>query len=127
MNKKITLVQSELNNLDMRTDDDRVRFKIYAIYIEILLSHDLFKHNVDIKPFCKKLNLSFKDYVFRSRTLLVSRFIRLIEKADTKSLILYKNAADSLIKSYSKNNPKKAKNNKSKMQSTNIIDKFGRD
>lgn len=123
MNKKLTLLQSELNNLDVRTDTDRVRFKIYAIYIEILLNHDLFHHNDDIKPFCKKLNLSFKDYVFRSRTLLVSRIIRLIEKSDAQSLILYKNVANSLIESYSKGS---LKENKSKIPNTNIIDKFGR-
>ncbi len=126
MNKKLTLLQSELNNLDIRTDTDRVRFKIYAIYIEILLNHDLFHHNDDIKPFCKKLNLSFKNYVFKSRTLLVSRIIRLIEKSDTQSLVLYKNVANSLIESYSEGNLKenKTKNNNSK--TTNIIDKFGR-
>lgn len=128
MNKKITLIQSELNNLDMRTDVDRVRFKIYAIYIEILLNHDLFQYNDDTKLFCQKLNISFKDYVFRSRTLLISRVIRLIEKADIQSLILYKSVADSLIESYSKNNLKKNKirNDKLKKQSINIIDKFGR-
>lgn len=127
MNKKITLIQSELNNLDMRTDDDRVRFKIYAIYIEILLNHDLFHRNIDIKPFCGQLNLSFKDYVFRSRTLVVSRVIRLIEKSDTQSLILFKKTADSLIKTYLKENSKsKPKGGKLKKQSTNIIDKFGR-
>lgn len=128
MNKKITLIQSKLNNLDMRTDVDRVRFKIYAIYIEILLNHDLFQYNDDIKLFCQKLNISFKDYVFRSRTLLISRVIRLIEKADIQSLILYKSVADSLIESYSKNNLKKNKirNDKLKKQSINIIDKFGR-
>lgn len=123
MNKKLTLLQSELNNLDVRTDTDRVRFKIYAIYIEMLLNHDLFHHNDDIKPFCKKLNLSFKDYVFRSRTLLVSRIIRLIEKSDAQSLILYKSVANSLIESYSKGS---LKENKSKVSNTNIIDKFGR-
>ena len=123
MNKKLTLLQSELNNLDVRTDTDRVRFKIYAIYIEMLLNHDLFHHNDDIKPFCKKLNLSFKDYVFRSRTLLVSRIIRLIEKSDAQSLILYKSVANSQIESYSKGS---LKENKSKVSNTNIIDKFGR-
>ena len=125
MNSPILLIRSELNNLDTRTDIDRVKFKLYGIYVDLLLSRKIFAHNEDIKPFCEQNDLKFKDYVYRSRTLLVSRVIRSIEKADMQTLILYKKNAEKITEKLVSN--REANKKQDPIQpSVNFIDKYGR-
>lgn len=52
-------------------------YKIVGILSVLLLSKDIFPHNEMIKGFLMEiLGLSYKEYVFRSRTLLCARVTR---------------------------------------------------
>lgn len=52
-------------------------YKMVGILSVLLLSKDIFPHNETIKGFLiEVLELSYKDYVFRSRTLLCARVMR---------------------------------------------------
>ncbi|MCZ2259963.1 hypothetical protein [Sporosarcina sp. G11-34] len=68
------------------------KYKMIGIVSEIILSEELFKKNIEIKSFLSEVfNIEFNEYVYSSRTLIVSRTIRLIEKCDDKNYIDYKN------------------------------------
>ena len=68
------------------------KYKLIGIVSEIILSEELFKRNIDTKSFLKEVfNKEFNEYVYASRTLIVSRTIRLIEDCDDKIYLDYKN------------------------------------
>lgn len=122
-NRILILLQNDLQQLDTRTNPERIRYKLYPIYTNLLLNKNFFKSNNDIKDLCNYLSLTFKDYVYRSRTLLVARIIRSIERADQKDLLTYVEVAQKYIYAY---NDKAEKNIKNSNTKSNFIDKFGR-
>lgn len=122
-NRILILLQNDLQQLDTRTNPERIRYKLYPIYTNLLLNKNFFKSNNDIKHLCNCLSLTFKDYVYRSRTLLVARIIRSIERADQKDLLTYVEVAQKYIYAY---NDKAEKNIKNSNTKSNFIDKFGR-
>ena len=65
------------------------KYKIIGISCFVILSTTLFKSNKDLKPFipdCFLLNEQYKDYVYDSRTVLVSRICRVIYESDDSKL-----------------------------------------
>ncbi|GAB1793942.1 hypothetical protein [Priestia megaterium] len=86
------------------------KYKLIGIVSEIILSEELFKKNIDTKSFTEEVfGKVFNEYVYASRTLIVSRTIRLIEECDNKIYLNYKN---NLYKFVSKNiDNSKSKNN----------------
>ncbi|MCK1998946.1 hypothetical protein MPH47_17255 [Psychrobacillus psychrodurans] len=52
----------------------------------LILSKEKFKKNDDIKSFLEQLGFHYKEYVFLSRTIIISRVIRDIEKLDENQL-----------------------------------------
>jgi hypothetical protein len=77
------------------------KYKMIGIVSEIILSTDLFKKNIDIKIFMKEVfNRDFNLYVYASRTLIVSRTIRLIADCDDKEYLNYKNKLYKFIVKY---------------------------
>lgn len=79
-------------------NEDIFRSESYSIFILFLLSTEIFTHNPNIKEFLEKnsefnsflikYEMELKEYLFKSRTVLIGRFIRIIEKAEIKDLKL---------------------------------------
>ncbi|MCR8870526.1 hypothetical protein [Peribacillus frigoritolerans] len=68
------------------------KYKLIGIVSEIILSKELFKRNLDTKSFLKEVfNKEFNEYVYLSRTSIVSRTIRLIDDCEDKIYLDYKN------------------------------------
>ncbi|WP_273750507.1 hypothetical protein [Leuconostoc mesenteroides] len=62
------------------------RFEIQGIVSTIILSTLYFKHNSDIPPFLKEVfDIEYKDYVLKSRTMILARTIRFVDKLDDKA------------------------------------------
>ena len=77
MNKQLILYRNELKNTKIQT------YKLVGIVCELVLSKEIFKNNTDIEDFIIGVfNLKFKDYLYKSRTLLVARLTREILKND---------------------------------------------
>ncbi|MDW0114362.1 hypothetical protein QT711_14285 [Sporosarcina saromensis] len=67
------------------------RYKLLGIVSQIILSNELYKKNNDMKDFLKYVfNLEFKDYVMASRTLILARTVRYIEKCSEENYLIYK-------------------------------------
>lgn len=88
-NNDLRYVKSLISKIDKRSGTDQIRLSLYSIITVILLSKEVFKKNIDIVPFIDSLNLNYKEYIFKSRTLLVARVIRYIEKAEHEDLLLF--------------------------------------
>lgn len=68
------------------------KYKTIGIVSEMVLSKELFEKNIDIKVFIKEVfGKEFSSYVYASRTLIISRTIRLISNAEDKEYLKYKN------------------------------------
>ncbi|HII4232099.1 TPA: hypothetical protein ACY4LH_002878, partial [Enterococcus faecium 1,230,933] len=68
MYKNLILYRNELKNKVLP------KYKILGIVTEIILSKELFQKNVDLKPFLENVfGVSYKDYVMRSRTMILAR------------------------------------------------------
>lgn len=70
-------------------NEDELRLNLYTVYCEYILSREVFKLNKDIKSFLEKNNMFFKDYVYASRTVIISKVIRKIENGQKEDLNLY--------------------------------------
>lgn len=121
--RNLSILQSKINEISSKSNSAILRYNLYSLYTALLLNKSLFKHNDNIRPFLEKLNLNFKDYVYRSRTLLLSRVLRKIEVATDEQLILFFIESKKIIK----NSVKINKNTKNvKRDEINFIDKYSR-
>ncbi|WP_462425656.1 hypothetical protein [Fusobacterium varium] len=81
MYKNLILFRNELKNKSI------YKYKVIGIVSEILLSKKIFPKNLDIKPFLiQTLNLELKDYIMKSRTLIVAHLIRRLEVLENEEI-----------------------------------------
>lgn len=79
------LYRSSLKNKDIP------RFSMMGIVSELILSKEVFHKNSDIEVFLKDIfNVEFRNYVIKSRTLIVSRVIRTIDKSTVDDYSTYR-------------------------------------
>jgi hypothetical protein len=65
-----------------------IRLELYSIVTDVFLSKEYFNRNSDIIAFIDQINYQYADYLFRSRTLLLARILRDINKAEKNELLL---------------------------------------
>lgn len=106
---------ASLSKLNRKSKTEIIRYELYSIYSTLLLSKEYFIKNIDIKDFLSKSNINFKNYVFLSRTQILARVIREIERADENTLFLLLDQVKQVVfeKSYSykEKSPDKEKEN----------------
>ncbi|WP_283595112.1 hypothetical protein [Limosilactobacillus galli] len=67
------------------------KYKLIGIACEVLLSKELFKNNVDTVSFLEEVfSVKYKDYVIKSRTTIIARTTRIINKSDEPTIYQYK-------------------------------------
>lgn len=90
------------------------KYKIIGITTQLLFSKKIFARNSDINDFIKDLmDIEFKSYVLRSRTLIVAKTCRNIENMENYSLFqkkLYKFVCDKIERFQSEEGMNKQKN-----------------
>ncbi|WP_395390612.1 MULTISPECIES: hypothetical protein [Levilactobacillus] len=119
-NKENVMLRRDIYALDKRTDKERVRYSLYSIYINILLSKSLFQKNDDIKKLSSELNFSLKDYVYRSRTLIIARYVKKIEELDSSAIDRFLDVAKDFVPEETTSRHIK------KNRKASTFDKFGR-
>ncbi|MFP8915275.1 hypothetical protein ACLI5Y_00475 [Enterococcus innesii] len=85
MDKEIFYIKTFINKIDTKTVE-LLRINLYGAVSYLILSKEIFRKNKDISIFLKIIDISVKDYVMRSRTLLLSRIIRELEKMEIEQL-----------------------------------------
>lgn len=118
---------TSLSKLNKRSEAESIRFILYSSYSSLLLSKKYFKKNKDIKGFLDQSNINFKSYVYLSRTQIIARVIRVIEKADDQTLYFLLRQIKKVIfeksYSYSEKDPATEGNN----YIDGLMEQFGRD
>lgn len=85
----INLLWRKIRKFEVSKDIESTKMEFYSILIPTILSTEIFNKNDQIKELVKEfeVELSFGDYLFSSRTALLARVIREIEKNNQESLI----------------------------------------
>lgn len=120
-------VINKVNRIQELKDIEYVKGEMYSIFSILILSKKQFNRNLEIKEFLGKFNISFKDYVYVSRTSVLARVLREIEKSDEErvrsiGLILFNELNSENVNV--KNNYKKAKRNDDYL--LGILDRYTR-
>lgn len=127
-----------LESLSKTNDPNYKRSLLYSTYSTLILSKEHFNHNSDLQPFVESLlsswksnpefksiekKLHFGDYVFKSRSIVISRIIRIIEIADENQLDILESTISNSIKELYPRNSKQTNMNKKKPR-VNQVDKL---
>lgn len=81
MYTNLLLFRNELKNKNIQ------KYKLIGIIVELLLSKDVFKRNSEISAFIKDIfDLELKEYIMKSRTMIVAKISRVIHNTDNFSI-----------------------------------------
>ncbi|PFD67329.1 hypothetical protein [Bacillus cereus] len=92
--KENKLLFNKIVSLKNIKNEGTLRIYLYGYSSEIILSKDIFPSNKELIEFITAMGLEFRDYVYASRTVVVSRIIREIEKREMQDLEAFR---DNLI------------------------------
>ena len=133
---EIEIITKSLNKIKQTKNTELITEQLYGLYTYILLNRNMFKRNSDLKnfiePLFEKINvyytkdIQFKDYVYKSRSLVIARFIRIIEKSNNdvrNELILN---AETLLLDEQKNDGQVNKKKKKKNTVDDLLTRFER-
>ncbi|MGF0082231.1 hypothetical protein [Limosilactobacillus reuteri] len=132
------ILKRYLNRIKETKDIEYKRSLLYSAYTVLLLSTEYFKLNVDIKEFLTpvlekldkfinpKKSLVFKDYVYKSRSLIIARFIRIIQHSNQETLNILINSISILFESDESNIGLKSQKKERKNSVDELLTRFGR-
>lgn len=87
MNKEIWMKKIRyINNLK---DEELIRLESFSVIVSFMLSKDAFRANVDLKIFMEELGIECKPYLAKSRTAMLAKMLRIVEKAEKQQLLKY--------------------------------------
>lgn len=85
MYKELIIYRNELKNSKVP------KYKLIGIVTEILVSKEIFKKNFEIGLFLKEIfDIDYKEYVMKSRTMIIARTSRIIHNSENNEYINYK-------------------------------------
>lgn len=117
----LELLRILLVNTKSIRDEQTYRAHTYGILMTLLLSKEIFKNNNDIQSFLVDNKISFKPYVFHSRTQIVGRICRIIESYNINQLRQINNSINQLAFN-NNDNQHKAKSRKNTNKDENYFD-----
>ncbi|NUE97527.1 hypothetical protein GYV61_02045 [Lactobacillus melliventris] len=145
---ELEIIKKVYSNIKKTKDVNYRKTMLYSVYSFLLLSTNYFHHNIDLKSILtpllqdidniykekerKNKSCVFKDYVYKSRSQIVARFIRIIQKSDESVQIILINFLTRFIDENSNNYGKSVsdKSKKVKKDRPNSVDellsRFGR-
>ena len=127
LKKKMIDVIKKIDRIKNLEKIENKHYELYPIVVMLVIKKNYFKRNDDLIELLKIFNLEFKDYVMKSRTLLLARILREIEKIkDVDDVVL--NLKKILIKNINEEDrtvQNKGKN-RDKKYLDSIIEKYSR-
>lgn len=92
MYKNLVMYRNELKNKIIPN------YKMLGIVTEIILSKELFKKNIDLEEFLSGIfNVTYKEYVMKSRTMILARTNRLINNCSSDEMEEYRKQLNSFV------------------------------
>lgn len=86
---------STLSRLQKTSKPEDIRFGLCSVYTTLILSFDAFGSNKDLALFFSKEDITdikgepFREYVFRSRTAVLARTLRVIHDTQSTKVLLH--------------------------------------
>lgn len=78
---------SKIDNQLYKEVNEKLKSQLYGYFVTLILSKNYAPKNSDLPDVMKEFNLNFLPYVYKSRTILLSRVVRIIEKKNEQDLI----------------------------------------
>lgn len=117
INEKIFKIQKTMN-MEIK------RSELYSIFTLIILTPNYISSNRALEGFLGELDITFKNYVFKSKTLILARTLKEINSADNEFI---ERLEDKLSDIYNIKPYKSKKNNKGSEEYLNdILKKYSR-
>ncbi len=117
-------------------DFEYKKSNIYSGYCSLLLSREIFKYNKDLRTFItpileeinktQRKNIVFKDYIYKSRSLIIARFIRIIEKSNESEFKILEQSYVNFISTLSDSDEHKASKNSNKKKENSVDELLAR-
>ena len=95
----IKIVKEMLNRIEHQKDIENIRIHLYSIYTHVILTKELFNKNSDMEDFLCKLGLVCKPYLLKSRTMVLGKVLRKIQRAQEEDLTLFIQVLNNFIQS----------------------------
>lgn len=87
MNKEILI--KKIKYIKNLKDEELIRLESFSVVVSFILSKEVFKTNIELKEFMEKIGVECKPYLLKSRTAMVARAVRIVEKAEKQQLLNY--------------------------------------
>lgn len=95
MSNKLNYYRSELKAKNI------AKYKLIGITTELILNTSIFTKNEDLVPFLKKIyGLSYKEYIIKTRTMILARTARDIYRMDDKKYELIRKNLFNFVNEY---------------------------
>lgn len=118
-----SLIIQKIKKLSFFETEESIRYELYAIFTSIILAKNVFSRNKDIMNFLKNFDIEFRPYIVRSRTLILSNVLRIINEKDIQELKIMQKKLITIYEQYIKyGNDKDEKNG----YVGNILKKYSR-
>lgn len=78
---------SKIDNQLYKEVNEKLKSQLYGYFVTLILSKNYAPKNSDLPDVMKEFDLNFLPYVYKSRTILLSRVVRIIEKKNEQDLI----------------------------------------
>lgn len=82
-----TLWSKKIRYIEGLKDKDLIKFECFSVVTTYMLSKEEFKHNVDLIIFMEALGLKCKPYLYKSRTAMLTRTIRYLDKSEVNEIL----------------------------------------
>ncbi|MBA4697825.1 MAG: hypothetical protein H2212_00175 [Ruminococcus sp.] len=87
MNRSIWL--KKIRYIENLKDEELIKTESYSVLVSFILSKDEFKRNSDLKDFMTELGIDCKPYLLKSRTSILGRAIREVQKFEDEEVLQY--------------------------------------
>lgn len=125
MNKEIWMKKIRyINNLK---DEELIRLESFSVIVSFMLSKEAFRANVDLKIFMEELGIECKPYLAKSRTAMLAKMLRIVEKAEKQQLLKYIAVINQKISDIPGEEKKQTQNKKNKKNyMKEVLELYGR-
>lgn len=119
-------VISKISKIHNLKDMEYIKGELYSVFSILILSEESFSKNNDIKEFLEKFDIKFKEYVYASRTNILGRVLREIQKADETRIKKFESILFKEINNDNSDSKEKKKQNKEENYLLGILDRYTR-
>ncbi|ERK52436.1 hypothetical protein [Leptotrichia sp. oral taxon 879] len=91
-------VITKLDKIKSMKSEENKRYELYAIFSVLIIEKQHFKSNPDLKKFIYSLGFDFKEYIMKSRPMILSKVLKTISLSKNEEIIQYSNKIYDAIK-----------------------------